>query len=299
MTDQMDQIERDLSQSRDDLKDSVSALGDKLTFGQIIDEVIEKAGLDLGSAKAAAANAGKLVLPGAVLGAGVALLIAGLNGSKKSASSQTDDGYDFSKDWHAQERYRSAVALEASNQKRQDEDDASYSRRVRPLQGDALGFARAPDEEEHTFHNRIERGLSEAKAAADKAGERLATAAKSAIHGVGAMAHETAGAVHRTAAGAGRKLDGALHSAAGSVRAGTDRVQQLYGDNPVLGVAVGLCVGAILGSIVPLTRKEQEMLGEPMAKAAADLAERGERAAQEVGRGVRAAGAEHRAIQPS
>lgn len=299
MTDQneqMTQIERDLTQSREDLKESVSALGEKLTFGQMIDEVIEKSGFDLGTAKSAVGDAAKLTIPGAVLGAGVALLVANLGALGKAAGRKSvEGGYDFTRDWSAHERYRSAMALETEHAKRPGEDDAAHRSRVRPMQASALGYAREAGEDDAGFHDRIERGLHEAREAATAAGERLSHAAKTTLEAGKRMAHDAADGVKHTASGVKHGIGDATAAAGDKMRAGADRAQALYADHPAAGVALGLFVGALLGSVAPLSRKEKELLNKPAAKAAAFVAEAGERVAQDMGRAVRAAGADYRA----
>jgi ElaB/YqjD/DUF883 family membrane-anchored ribosome-binding protein len=290
-TGEMYQIERELSQSREDLKESVSALGEKLTFGQLIDEVIEKSGFDVESARASIAGAAKLTVPGAILGAGVALLVSNMGSMAKSKSAlksnghdrSNDDDYDFSADWQAHDRYRAAMNLEAEHGRLPDEDDNSYRRRVRPMQASVLGYNRDEDEDETSFHARVEQGLSDAKEAAIKAGERLSHAAKSAVGGAKAMLHDASDATQHAAA-----------AVSGGVKKSVARAQDFYGEHPTAGIALGLFMGALLGSVVPLSRKEEELLREPVGKGAASLAEAGERVAQDVSRGVHAAAAEHR-----
>ncbi len=62
-----------------------------------------------------------------------------------------------------------------------------------------------------------------------------------------------------------------------------DQAGALYNDNPLAAGAIGLAVGALIGSLTPLSNVERDSLGGVAGKAtrtAADLAERGADAVQ-------------------
>jgi hypothetical protein len=42
----------------------------------------------------------------------------------------------------------------------------------------------------------------------------------------------------------------------------TDQFRHLRDDQPILFVALGVAVGVVLGAMLPITRKEEEILGE-------------------------------------
>ena len=56
---------------------------------------------------------------------------------------------------------------------------------------------------------------------------------------------------------------------------GKAHVEALYAQNPVLGLAIGIGIGALLGAVTPMSRQEEELLAKPVGKAATAAAHLG------------------------
>src|ERR1043165_638847 len=102
MSMETDRIEADLNQSRHRLNDTLAALGDKLSPGQMLDEVM---GLAQGQAGDFAKKLGAQVkdnpLPTLLIAAGVGMLLMNRNHATHGVNSMSAD------DWHHERRYRS------------------------------------------------------------------------------------------------------------------------------------------------------------------------------------------------
>src|SRR5690242_1273311 len=94
-----DRIEEDLNESRTRLNDTLTQLGNKLSPGQMLDEVL---GLAQGQAGEFTAKLGRQVrdnpVPTLLIGAGVAMLVLNRGGAHSPISHD---------DWHSERRYRS------------------------------------------------------------------------------------------------------------------------------------------------------------------------------------------------
>jgi ElaB/YqjD/DUF883 family membrane-anchored ribosome-binding protein len=87
-----------------------------------------------------------------------------------------------------------------------------------------------------------------------------------AKHRVGESAHNAAGSVRGKAHNAADSVRNRAHSVADSTRRGATRAnegfQRMLEDNPMAVGAISVAVGALLGSLVPSTRKEDELMGQ-------------------------------------
>src|SRR5262245_5848849 len=92
MSYETDRIEADIDESRHRLNDTIDALGDKLSPGQVVDEVL---GLAQGQVGQMAANLGRQVrdnpLPTLLIGAGIVALMMSSTRQDDSAPRQQDD----------------------------------------------------------------------------------------------------------------------------------------------------------------------------------------------------------------
>ncbi|KAB8314792.1 DUF3618 domain-containing protein [Tolypothrix campylonemoides VB511288] len=91
-------------------------------------------------------------------------------------------------------------------------------------------------------------------------------AASKGSRGISERLHSVKSAVGEKAHGAAGSIRSGASSAAGSMRGGVQRASDGYGamlrENPLAAGAIAVAVGAVLGALIPSTRKEDEMLGE-------------------------------------
>jgi ElaB/YqjD/DUF883 family membrane-anchored ribosome-binding protein len=243
-----DRIEADLDQSRTRLNDTLQALGSKLSPGQMLDEVL---GLAQGQAGQFAGKLGRQVrdnpMPTLLIGAGVAMLL--LNARHGGGGVNGDD-------WHAERRYRSLEETRWANPRRADESDDNYDARLYDAYGHALDLKQRAGEAAHDFTARIAKTVDGVRDTAHAARERVGQSLSSTASYVSDKAHN-------------------LGERAADMRHGAG---DLYRDSPLSVGAIALAIGAVIGSLTPLTDTERERLegiADKAARAGADLAERG------------------------
>jgi hypothetical protein len=284
-SDPIETIERDLSTSRANLKDNVHALSEKLTLGKIVDELVFDSKINWDSVGGKTADTMKSVIPGAVLGAGVALLLAngGLSpvfGTTRQDStdgkgrSGYEPGYDPVADWRTEATDREIEASQDDLKRRPNEDETAHKARWAEGHARLLGHRRNHDEDDHAFHARIDAAVGKVKEAAAGARDRLTRAAGEAKHGVQDAFSSVAHTASAGTAAAGQALHAGMDVARAqgakandAMKEGKARVEAMYVDNPVLGLAVGIGIGALLGALTPMSRQEEKLLSRPVNKA--------------------------------
>ena len=167
MSMETDRIEADLDQSRHRLNDTLNALGNKLSPGQMVDEVL---GLAQGQAGQFAAKLGSQVrdnpMPTILIAAGIAWLMLnkrhGLGGENLSAD-----------DWRHEHRYRSLEEARWSTPRMANETDDAYEERVHAAYATALDLKQRAGEAAHDFKERVARAVDGARQAATGVRERM------------------------------------------------------------------------------------------------------------------------------
>lgn len=251
MSMETDRIEADLNESRHRLNDTLAALGDKLSPGQMLDEVL---GLAQGQAGEFAKKLGGQVkdnpLPTLLIAAGVGMLL--INRGHGSRSSMSDD------DWHQERRYRSLEEARWNTTRLAGESDSDFEERVHHAYAGALGLKQRAGEAVHEFKARVGRAVDGAREAAEDVRARASQMLSSAKH---AAAHQAEN----------------LSQRASEVR---HKAESFYDETPLAAGAIALAVGALIGASTPLSHPERETLrgvADKAARTGADMAERGAR----------------------
>lgn len=263
MSMETDRIEADLNASRHRLNDTLSALGNKLSPGQMLDEVM---GLAQGQAGQFTAKLGLQVrdnpLPTVLIAAGIGLLFLQRNGGGHQSTSE---------DWQHESRYRSLEEARMSTPRNTGETDDAYNDRVHAAYAKALDLTQMAGEAAHDFKERVSKTVHGIQRRAADVRDRLSATASD----VSAYAQDQARNL-------GQRASDARHKA-----------EDFYQDTPLAAGALALALGALIGSATPLSDTEREGLSGVADKAArtgADLADRGARAAADLAeRGARAA----------
>lgn len=252
MSMETDRIEADVQQSRHRLNDTLEALGQKLSPGQMVDEVL---GLAQGQAGEFAKKLGGQVkdnpLPTLLIAAGVGMLL--LNRNQSGGHSIDAD------DWHHERRYRSLEEARWSTPRTAGETDSDYDERVHQAYVKALDLKQKTGEALHEFKARVSRTVESIKSNAEDARERMSATLSSAKHSMQDQARK-------------------LSQGASNARHG---VENMYEETPLAAGAIALAVGALIGAATPLSRPERETLGgvaDRAANAGANLVERGAQA---------------------
>ena len=247
-TAEQDRIERDLARTRSRMDTRLSELQERLTPGQIVDDLM---GYFRGSeggefARNLMASVRSNPMPAALTGIGLTWLMAS---NPRSANSELHTEGD---DPHVRVRNAERGVVRQTG-----ETDDVYLDRLEDARGTALGLPRNTGETADSYGKRIKDGLAAAKqtvaSGVDTAREKVGTAA---------------GQVSSAAQSAASSVGGAARSAGDTLAQGGHATSKAAGnlvsaitDNPVLLGVVGLAAGALLGALVPQSREEEDALG--------------------------------------
>jgi ElaB/YqjD/DUF883 family membrane-anchored ribosome-binding protein len=256
MSMETDRIEADVNESRHRLNDTLAALGDKLSPGQMLDEVM---GLAQGQAGDFAKKLGTQVkenpLPTILIAAGVGLLLLNRGGGQGGQSLSDDE-------WHTERRHRALEEARWSVSRIAGETESAFEERIHQAQAAALGLKQKAGEAVHEFKARVGHAVDGAREAAEGVRQRASQMLSSAKH-----------AVEHQAENLGQRASDARHKA-----------ENFYDETPLAAGAIAVAIGALIGASTPLSRTERETLSGVAGKAArvgADLAERGARKVEE------------------
>lgn len=256
MSMETDRIEADLNESRHRLNDTLSALGSKLSPGQMLDEVL---GLAQGQAGQFASKLGTQVkdnpLPTLLIAAGVGMLF--LNRGNNAHGVSHDD-------WHSERRYRSLEEARWSTPRNANESDDAYNERVHAAYAETLDLKQMAGEAAHDFKERVTKTVQGIQRRAGDVRNRMSQTASE-------VSHYAQDQTQRL----GAKASSISH-----------RAQDMYQDTPLAVGAIALAVGAMIGSATPLSNAERDGLqgvADKATRVGADLAERGARAVSQNG----------------
>ncbi len=286
-------IERDLDQTRSRLGSHLSELQDRLSPGQVLDDLM---GYFRGSEGAAFGrslmdNVRTNPLPAAITTVGLAWLMASNPRGGAAGSAPGTTGHTmpiFGQDDHAATMARLTTARQ-SVARDAGEPEHAYSARLDMAHGQAIGLSRHAEETTESFGQRIRHAISAVEQAVsgkshdlrDKAGS-VAGAATGVLASFGATAQ---GAAQDATAYAG----GALSSSGRAAGQFGGSLTTAFAESPVLLGALGLAAGALLGALLPQSDQEEAALGGIAGQArdaaralARDGMERGRHVAQAV-----------------
>lgn len=249
-----DKIEADINRSRHALNDTIQQLGGKLSPGQIVDEAL---GLAQGQMGHFTASLGRQVrdnpVPLLLIGAGIGMLM--INARKGHQSSLSDD------DWRSEHHFRQVEHVRANSPRTDNETDEAYHARLHEAHASALNLKQHAGEALDAFKARVARTVE----GMERSAMNVRDSVQAGITNAGIYVGEQAQKVGAMAAGA------------------KDRAEAFYDDNPLAAGAIGIAVGALIGSLTPLSNVERgglQDVADKTARTAADLAERGADAVQ-------------------
>jgi ElaB/YqjD/DUF883 family membrane-anchored ribosome-binding protein len=239
-----DEIERDIRATQQDMSDTVEQLQNEFTGRNLLNSLLDKAdanGVDarylIDAARRNPLALGMIALGGIWLVSDADARPSALK--RSSGRTGNDDADRGHGDWHAE--HRAYADHMARCEQRPDEDDLSYQRRRNHNRASYFMLERGHDEDEPSFHQRLD-------AAADTLRARRDTAAES-IRDFSSQSRDQA-------------------------RQAAAKAQGLYRDNPLVSGLAAAFVGAIAGSALPPTRVETQSLGG-IGESALDTAKAG------------------------
>lgn len=262
------EIEREAEESRAQLSSTLEQLRDRLTPGQIVDDMLTGSGA---GARAFVGNLGTTVrdnpLPSLLIGAGVLMMMTGsptlgFGGSPGRSSgmrSYADDGRDESR-WRGGDLWDS-------------EDDRGVTDRVKDMAssaGDTVssaassamsGLRDAAEAVKDTASSVADTVTGAWQSTSDRASGMGDTASRMTDG-----ARDMAGTARDMAHDVTDQVSGTLRTATGRTmemgRQVQDRVGRMMDEQPLVMGAVGLFIGAALGALLPTTRVENRLMGD-------------------------------------
>ena len=288
-------IERDLDQTRSRLGSHLSELQDRLSPGQVVDDLMGyfrgSEGAEFG--RSLLENVRHNPMPAALTGIGLAWLMASNPRAAGHASAVSAGGGASSPGSHVHGREDHGATLdrvrraEVGVSRDPSEADHAFAARLDQARGQAVGLARHEEESTDSFGSRVHDALASAQRSVADAAQGLrgqaGAAVSSAGGALGSLASSTRDAAHH--AGGAMSQGG---KAAG--QAGGNLVAALT-ESPVLLGALGLAAGALLGALLPQSDQEEAALGGVAGQArdaATSLARQGVEGGRNVAQAVAA-----------
>ncbi len=231
------EIEREIRHTQEEMSRTVDQLGDKLTARNLLGGLLDKAdakGVDpqylIDTARRNPLALAMVAIGGIWLVSGSDARLSSLKPSGRAGGS--NPGFGGSSAWD--DHHRGYVEHMSRVERLPEEDDAAFRRRRDLARSNYLMIEQGHDEDESGFRKRLDEATEALRQRRhdlmEKAGEW------------GSSARDTAG------------------SAVG-------KTGQLYDSNPLVGGVVAALLGALAGAAAPITRTEEEQLGQLGARA--------------------------------
>ncbi|HKT76310.1 MAG TPA: DUF3618 domain-containing protein [Sphingobium sp.] len=228
MTDTLEQdpaaIERDIRRTQDDMSRTIDRIGDQLTPRNIFNALLDKADENDIDARTLLDGARRNPIALGLIAAGAIWLISDKDSKFPSLPHRAREPQD-GPDIH----HRDYVTHMSAVELRDGEDDAAYQRRRDQARANYFMLERRHDEDEQGFRQRLDDF-------ADRFREKRQAWADSSARAAQATGRQAA--------------------------QGWDKAQGLYAGNPLVGGLVAAAIGAAVGAALPVSRAEQDALGE-------------------------------------
>lgn len=231
-----DEIERDIRATQQEMSRTVDQLENEFTPRNLLNAALDKAdgsGIDarylLDCARRNPLALGMIAVGGLWLVSDADARPSALKPSW--GGSGKDESHD---DHHGDAYHRGYVAHMAACEPRQGEDEITYRRRRDAARGSYLMIEQHHEEDETSYRQRLNEATDRMRERRDHMTEQARQTAQRARAGAGRAADATRGA---------------------------------YQDNPLLGGFAAAFVGAIAGSLLPVSRTEEDYLGSTGARA--------------------------------
>jgi len=247
------EIEQEIAEDRRRIEDRLDAIQQRMSPGQLVDEVLNYAKSSGGGEYAS--NLGAAVknnpIPIALVGVGLAWLMAGPKTSTSSYVSRNDDEYPLA---IVKGGVRRSGPVQLDGDKRYShftDDGGSRYKAMTDETGRRAGHF--IDESGRTFRGFADATGREYHDLRDEAGKLFDEAS--------GWVSSTWNDLTRSATKTGETLSGAGQSAAQSGAQLNEAILKHFRDQPLVGGALAFAVGAAIGAALPHTQTEDEVLG--------------------------------------
>lgn len=270
-------IEQDIRRTQNDMSRTVDKIGDQLTARNIFNALLDKADENDVDARMVIDGARRNPIALGLIAAGAIWLVSDKNSkfpSVGSGKSKESGDLDFD---NSDTHHRDYVSHMSSVEMRDNEDFATYQSRRDVARANFLMVERAHDEDESSFRNRLD-------SMTEKFREKRQAWSDS---------------TYQTGQAAKQKAQ----MAAG-------KVEDFYDSNPLVGGILAAALGAAFASSLPITRQEQEKLGdvgekvrdaasEQKDQVASKLSEKKDQMLEKADEKIQQSGTSQRSPQPS
>ena len=234
-----DAIERDIRRTQDDMSRTVDKLGDQLTarnlFNALLDQV-DQNGID---ARYLIDGARRNPIALGLIAAGAIWLVSDEESKFPSFGSKPKMRERPASDRHSGDvHHRDYVTHMSSIEVREGEDAEAYQRRRDLHRATFLMCERKPNEDDSSFRQRLDEMTDGFRQKRDAWMDSASETGSAAVGKAQQLASQA-----------------------------STRALDMYGSNPLIGGLLAAAVGAALGSIIPVSRTEEEALGDIGAKA--------------------------------
>ncbi|MEO5774568.1 MAG: DUF3618 domain-containing protein [Sphingomicrobium sp.] len=246
-------IERDIRRTQEDMSRTVDKIGNQLSAKNMFNALLDKADENGVDAHYLLDGARRNPMALGLIAAGAIWLVSDKDSKfpsmpQRSKKPQTGTRDEF--DLHGSDvHHRDYVTHMSGIEMRDGEDQDAYLRRRDLHRANFLMCEREPNEDDHNFRQRLNQ-------LTDKFREKR-SAWSDSVSSTGTAARQ------RTSQLASSARDGA--------RQASDKAQDMYSSNPLVGGILAAAVGAALGSAIPVGRQEQEKFGA-LGRQARDMA---------------------------
>jgi hypothetical protein len=231
-------LERDIERTQEEMSRTVDRIGDQLTPRNLLNALLDQADSNNIDARKLLDGARRNPLALAMIAGGAIWLASDTDAKLPSRKSQGSGEDDRDRPGGLDHHHRDYVAHMERVEMREGEEPASYQRRRDLARSNYFMVERGHDEDEKSFRQRLDE-------VADKFRERR--------HAWSDQTREAGSALADTGSAA------------------LDQTKALYADNPLVGGLAAAAVGALFGSLLPITAPEEAALAG-VGQKARDLA---------------------------
>ena len=228
------EIERDIRRTQEDMSRTVDKIGDQLTMRNVFNALLDKADDNDVDARMLVDGARRNPIALGLIAAGAIWLVSDKDSKFPALKGKSNDRdgrwFGRSNDVH----HRDYVSHMSAVEMRDGEDPIAYQRRRDLARGNFFMAEQRHDEDDHGFRQRL-----------DELGEKF---------------RDKRQAWSDSSSRAGTATRDKARMAAG-------KTQEMYDGNPLVGGILAAALGAALGSALPISRQEQEKLGDIGTKA--------------------------------
>ena len=230
-------IEQDIRRTQEDMSRTVDKIGNQLTARNIFNALLDKADENNVDARMLVDGARRNPIALGLIAAGAIWLVSDKD-SKFPSVGSSKPKWSGDDDWDQDIHHRDYVSHMSSIDMREGEDPVVYQRRRDIARANFLMVERGHDEDEHGFRQRLD-SMTDSFRQKRRAWSDSTAQAGSAVSDKARMA--------------------------------AGKTQEFYDSNPLVGGILAAAVGAALGSGLPITRQEQDTLGD-LGEKARDMA---------------------------